>query len=30
MEDLRMVLQRFKKKGLKLRLEECFFGLIEM
>jgi hypothetical protein len=27
---LRLVLQRFKEKGLKLRLEKCFFGLQEM
>jgi hypothetical protein len=29
-EHLRLVLQRFKEEGLKLRLEKCFFGLQEM
>jgi hypothetical protein len=29
-ENLRMVIQRFKKEGLKLRLKKCFFGLHEM
>jgi hypothetical protein len=27
---LRLVLQRFKEEGLKLRLKKCFFGLQEM
>jgi hypothetical protein len=27
---LRLVLQRFKEEGLKLRLKKCFFGLHEM
>jgi hypothetical protein len=27
MEHLRLVLQRFKEGGLKLRLKKCFFGL---
>jgi hypothetical protein len=30
MEHLRLVLQRFKEKGLKLRLKKCFYGLHEM
>jgi hypothetical protein len=30
MEHLRIVLQRFKGEGLKLRLKKCFFGLQEM
>jgi hypothetical protein len=30
MEHLRLVLQRFKEEGLKLRLKKCFFGLHEM
>jgi hypothetical protein len=30
LEHLRMVLQRFKEEGLKLRLKKCFFGLHEM
>jgi hypothetical protein len=30
MEHMRLVLQRFKKEGLKLRLKKCFFGLQEM
>jgi hypothetical protein len=30
MEHLRLVLQRFKEEGLKLRLKKCFFGLQEM
>jgi hypothetical protein len=29
-EHLRLVLQRFKEEGLKLRLEKCFSGLQEM
>jgi hypothetical protein len=29
-EHLRLVLQRFKEEGLKLRLTTCFFGLQEM
>jgi hypothetical protein len=29
-EHLRLVLQRFKEEGLKLRLKRCFFGLQEM
>jgi hypothetical protein len=29
-EHLRLVLQRFKEEGLKLRLKKCFFGLQEM
>jgi hypothetical protein len=27
LEHLRLVLQRFKDEGLKLRLKKCFFGL---
>jgi hypothetical protein len=27
MEDLRLVVERFKQEGLKLRLKKCFFGL---
>jgi methanogenic corrinoid protein MtbC1 len=27
MEHLRLVIQRFKEEGLKLRLKKCFFGL---
>jgi hypothetical protein len=27
---MRLVLQRFKEEGLKLRLKKCFFGLQEM
>jgi hypothetical protein len=27
---LRLVLQRFREEGLKLRLRKCFFGLQEM
>jgi hypothetical protein len=30
MEHMRLVLQRFKEEGLKLRLKKCFFGLHEM
>jgi hypothetical protein len=30
LEHLRLVLQRFKEEGLKLRLKNCFFGLQEM
>jgi hypothetical protein len=30
MEHLRLVLQRFKEEGLKIRLMKCFFGLQEM
>jgi hypothetical protein len=30
MTHLRLVLQRFKEEGLKLRLKKCFFGLQEM
>jgi hypothetical protein len=30
MEHTRLVLQRFKEEGLKLRLKTCFFGLQEM
>jgi cell fate regulator YaaT (PSP1 superfamily) len=30
LEHLRLVLQRFKNEGLKLRLKKCFFGLQEM
>jgi hypothetical protein len=30
LEHLRLVLQRFKEDGLKLRLKTCFFGLQEM
>jgi hypothetical protein len=30
LEHMRMVLQRFKEDGLKLRLKKCFFGLQEM
>jgi hypothetical protein len=30
MEHPRLVLQRFKEEGLKLRLKKCFFGLQEM
>jgi hypothetical protein len=30
MEHLRLVLQRFKEEGLKLRLKKCFFGLQDM
>jgi hypothetical protein len=30
LEHLRLVLQRFKEEGLKLRLKKCFFGLQEM
>jgi hypothetical protein len=30
LERLRLVLQRFKEEGLKLRLNKCFFGLQEM
>jgi hypothetical protein len=29
-EHLRVVLQRFKEEGLKLRLKKFFFGLQEM
>jgi hypothetical protein len=27
---MRLVLQRFKEKGMKFRLKKCFFGLLEM
>jgi hypothetical protein len=27
LEHMRLVLQRFKEEGLKLRLKKCFFGL---
>jgi hypothetical protein len=30
LDHLRLVLQRFKEEGLKLRLKKCFFGLQEM
>jgi hypothetical protein len=30
LEHMRLVLQRFKEEGLKLRLKKCFFGLQEM
>jgi cell fate regulator YaaT (PSP1 superfamily) len=30
LEHRRLVLQRFKEEGLKLRLKKCFFGLQEM
>jgi hypothetical protein len=30
MEHLRLVLQRFKEEGLKLRLKKCFVGLQDM
>jgi hypothetical protein len=30
LEHLRLVLQRFKEEGLKLRLKKCFIGLQEM
>jgi hypothetical protein len=30
LEHLRLVLQRLKEEGLKLRLKKCFFGLKEM
>jgi hypothetical protein len=30
LEHLRLVLQRFKEEGLKLRMKKCFFGLQEM
>jgi hypothetical protein len=30
MEHMRLVLQRFKEEGLKLRLKKCFFGLQKM
>jgi hypothetical protein len=30
LEHLRLVLQRFKEEGLKLRLKKCFYGLQEM
>jgi hypothetical protein len=30
LEHLRLVLQRFKEEGLKLRLKKCFFGLQDM
>jgi hypothetical protein len=30
MEHLRLVIQRFKEEGLKLRLKKCLFGLKEM
>jgi cell fate regulator YaaT (PSP1 superfamily) len=30
LEHLRLVLQRFKEEGLKIRLKKCFFGLQEM
>jgi hypothetical protein len=30
LEHLRLVLQRFKEEGLKLRLNKCFFGMQEM
>jgi hypothetical protein len=30
LEHVRLVLQRFKEEGLKLRLKKCFFGLQEM
>jgi hypothetical protein len=30
LEYLRLVLQRLKEEGLKLRLKKCFFGLLEM
>jgi hypothetical protein len=29
-EHLRLVLQRFKEEGLKLRLKKCFFVLLHM
>jgi hypothetical protein len=30
LKHMRLVLQRFKKEGLKFRLKKCFFGLQEM
>jgi hypothetical protein len=30
LEHLRLLLQRFKEKGLRLRLKNCFFGLQQM
>jgi hypothetical protein len=30
LKHLRLVLQRFKEEGLKLRLKKCFFGLQDM
>jgi hypothetical protein len=30
MEHLRLVLQRFKEEGLKIRFKKCFFGHEEM
>jgi predicted acetyltransferase len=30
MEHLRIIFQRFKEKGLKFRLQKCFFGVQEM
>jgi hypothetical protein len=30
MEHLRLILQRFKEEGLKLRLKKCFFGIQEV
>jgi hypothetical protein len=30
LEHLRLILQRFKEEGLKLRLKKCLFGLYEM
>jgi hypothetical protein len=30
LEHMRIVLQRFKEEGLKLRLKQCFFGLQKM
>jgi hypothetical protein len=30
LEHLRLVFQRFKEEGLKLRFKKCFFGLQDM
>jgi hypothetical protein len=30
LELMRLVIQRFKEEGLKLRLKKCFFGLHDM
>jgi hypothetical protein len=30
LKHMRLVFQRFKEEGLKLRLKKCFFGLLEM
>jgi hypothetical protein len=30
MENMHLIIQRFKEEGLKLRLKKCFFGFQEM